>query len=324
MSAITGGAGGAMESAGISMVEAIRRALGEVLAEVEESVLIGCDIGDYGGPFKVTSGLKERFGGERVLDTPPNPAAILGFIRGLKIANKVPMCELPPELAARAAGAVVDGIGRFEARTGEAGGPMLVRIPVGRVATGMLSEGDSPEAALGFASGLRVVCPSRPEDAWSMLKAAVDPILGRDPVVVLEPKALYRRLGAPLPEAPDVEALEHARLVRPGDDLVMFCWGAAVPVAVEAAERLTADGYEARVVDLRCLVPLDLTTMTEAMRACGRALIVHEGAGSFAGAVAAEVAREAFLYLEAPIASVAGDDDWVPRVRRAALAALEF
>jgi len=315
----------APQSNGISLVDAVRQALGEVLAERPDAVLLGCDIATYGGPFRATTGLKDRFGAQRVLDTPPNPAAILGFSRGLKLAGKLPICELPPELAARAAGAVVDGVGRFEARTGEAGGPFVVRIPVGRVAHGMLSDGDSPEAALGFAAGLRVVCPSRPADAWSMIRSAVDPRLGRNPTVVLEPKALYRRLGAPLPEVPDATALTTARRVREGSDLTLLAWGAAVPVAVEAAERLTADGYEVGVMDLRSLVPLDVATLAEAVRATGRALVVHDGAGSFAGAVAAEVTREAFLHLEAPVGLVSGDEeDWVVRVREAALATLGY
>lgn len=318
----------AANDTGISMVDAVRQALGEVMAERPEAVLLGCDIGVYGGPFRATAGLRERFGAERVLDTPPNPAAILGFSRGLKLAGKLPICELPPELAARAAGAVVDGVGRYEARTGEGGGPMIVRVPVGRVPHGMLSDGDSPEAALGFAQGVRVVCPSRPADAWSMLRCATEPHFVRDPLVVLEPKALYRRVGAPLPETPDASALHAARRVREGHDLVLFGWGAAVPVAVEAAERMTADGFEVGVVDLRCLVPLDLATLVEAVRATGRALVVHEGIGSFAGAVAAEVMREAFLSLEAPVGLVAGEDehgvDWVVRVREAALATINF
>jgi len=314
---------------GITLLEAVRQALAEALAQIPEVVLIGCDIGAYGGPFRATSGLQQRFGAERVLDTPPNPPAILGFARGLKLALKVPICELPPELAARAAGAVVDGIGRFEARTGEAAGPFIVRIPVGRVAHGMLSEGDSPEAALGFAQGLRVVCPSRPIDAWSMIRAALDPRLGREPVVVLEPKALYRRLGAPLPAdgRVDPSALSRARRVRPGADLVLLAWGAAVPVALEAALRMTADGFEVGVVDLRSLVPLDVAALALAVSLSGRALVVHDGAGSFAGAVAAEVTREAFLSLEAPLGLVGGngdDEDWVLRVRQAALATIRF
>lgn len=312
---------------GMSMVEAVRQALGEVLAEHATAVLLGVDIGAYGGPFRATTGLKDRFGGDRVIDTPPNPAAILGFSRGLKLAGKVPICELPPELAARAAGAVVDGVGRFEARTGEAGGPFVVRIPVGRVAHGMLSDGDSPEAALGFAQGLRVVCPSRPVDAWAMLRNAVDPQLSRNPTIVLEPKALYRRRdeSKALPDAPDPAASTTARRVRDGNDLTLLEWGAAVPVAVEAAERMAADDYEVGVMDLRSLVPLDLPTLVEAVRTSGRALVVHDGAGSFAGAVAAEVMREAFLHLEAPIGLVSGDeDDWSQRVREAALATLLF
>jgi 2-oxoisovalerate dehydrogenase E1 component beta subunit len=336
---------GNTSNSGVTMAEAVRQALGEILEARSEAVLLGCDIGVWGGPFRATAGLSERFGKARVLDTPPNPAAILGFSRGLRLAGHLPICELPPELAARAAGAMVDGLGRYEARTGQAGGPLVVRVPVGRVAHGSLADGDSPEAALGGSEGLRVVSPSRPVDAWSMLKLAVL-AERREPVVILEPKALYRSRGAPLPEVPDEDALTHLRRVRAGDDLVIVAWGAAVPVAVLAAEALEADGYRVGVVDLRVLVPLDRAALVEAVKAAGRALVVHDTGGSFAGRIAAEIAREAFLWLEAPVVEVGGDalgdlgdvmrlgarpetmgadvDDWVARVREQALATLRF
>ena len=160
-----------------------------------------------------------------------------------------------------------------------------------------------------------------------MIRAAVGPRLGSQPVVVLEPKALYRRLGAALPTDGSVDetALHAARRARAGSDLTLIAWGAAVPVAIDAAERMTADGFEVGVIDLRALVPLDVATLVEAVRETGRALVVSDGAGAFAGAVAAEVMREAFLSLEAPIGLVSSDDeDWVARVREAALATLEF
>ncbi len=325
----------AMSGQNMSMTEAIRIALGEVLEARPEAVMLGTDIGVYGGPFRASAGLHERFGADRVLDTPPNPAAILGFARGLKIAGHFPICELPPELAARGAGALIDGLSRFEARTGEAGGPMLVRIPVGLVPNGTLADGDSPEAALGNVPGLRVVSPSRPTDAWAMIRAAAD---SREPVVMLEPKALYRQVGlAPVEGGGDASVLHTARRVREGSDLVLIAWGAAVPVAVEAAERLTADGYEVGVIDLRVLAPLDVGAITEAVQATGRAIVVHDCGGAFAGEVARVATEASFLWLEAPIALVshlqhapleapsrADREDWVIRVRKAALSTIGF
>lgn len=323
-------------SGNMSMTESIRMALAEVLASHPEAVMLGTDIGAYGGPFRASAGLFDKFGPERVLDTPPNPAAILGFARGFKIAGHLPICELPPELAARGAGALIDGLSRYEARTGEPGGPLLVRIPVGLVPNGTLADGDSPEAALGAVPGLRVVSPSRPRDAFAMIRAAAS---SREPVVILEPKALYRQVGL-APEASEGEGedvLGTARRVREGGDLVLFAWGAAVPVAVEAAERMTADGYEVGVVDLRVLAPLDVATIGESVQATGRALVVHDCGGAFAGEVARVATEASFLWLESPIGLVshlqhapgeapsrADREAWVGRVREAALATLGY
>lgn len=321
-------------SDGFTMVEAIRLALREVLTRHPNAVLLGTDIGSYGGPFRATAGLLEHFGADRVLDTPPNPAAILGFSRGLKLAGHLPVCELPPELALRAAGVLVDGVGRYGDRTGAPGGPFIVRIPVGFVENGSLADGDSPEAALAGVSGLRVVCPSRPVDAWAMIVGAAGDAV--EPVVVLEPKSLYRSFGPSFPEPVSNEqvmsALHHARRVREGADLTLVAWGAAVPVAVEAAQRMTADGYEVGVMDARVLAPLDVETLSASIVETGRALVVHDSAGALAGDVARILTEQAFLHLEAPIPIVAhagaelaqSREDWVRRVRERALATLSF
>jgi pyruvate dehydrogenase E1 component beta subunit len=317
------------------MVEAIRQALDEILAALPKAVLLGTDIGAYGGPFRATAGLFEKYSGERVIDTPPNPAAILGFSRGLKIAGHLPICELPPELALRAAGVLIDGIGRYFDRTGEYGGPFVVRIPVGLVDNGTLSDGDSPEAALGTATGLRVVCPSRPVDAWAMLKAAAES--AHEPVVVLEPKALYRAVGAPLVTSEVgadevIDSLHRARRARPGSDLTIVTWGAGVPVSLEVAQRMTADGYEVGVMDMRVLNPMDLDTLAAAVTATGRAMVVHDAGGTVAGEVSRRLTEACFLNLEAPISLVShagaelapNREDWTRRVRESALATLAF
>ena len=316
-----------------SMVEAIRSALDEVLSAHPNAVLLGTDIGVYGGPFRATAGLHEKFGAARVLDTPPNPAAILGFSRGLKLAGHLPVCELPPELALRASGVLIDGVGRYQDRTGEPGGPFVVRVPIGLVDNGALSDGDSPEGALAGVAGLRVVCPSRPIDAYAMLVGAAS--AAQEPVVVLEPKALYRAFGAPFAKpAPDevLDSLHHARWVREGTDLTVFSWGAAVPIAVEAANRMTADGYEIGVIDVRVLSPLDIETLAAALEESGRAIIVHDTGGALASDIARRLTERCFLHLEAPVGLVShaghelapNREDWVRRVREGALATLAF
>lgn len=289
-----------------ALVEAIRRALGEVLAAKPEAVLMGQDVGLHGGLFRASAGLFDQFGKTRVLDCPPNAPAMLGLARGMKLAGHLPIVEIPPgESAARAGQALADDVARMRLRTGGAlTGAFVVRIPVGHVhgASG-LADGDTPEPALARAEGLTVVAPSRPSDAWAMIHAAVD---HHEPVVVLEPKGLYRKKGAPIaPEAvPDAEVLRAPRVVRPGPDLTFFAWGAGVPAAFEAAERLTADGWECGVVDVRVLRPLPLDQLAPMLMAAGRGLVVHDGAGAFAGDVVASLQRVAFLSLEAPLADV--------------------
>lgn len=313
-----------------ALVEAIRRALGEVLAAKPEAVLMGQDVGAHGGLFRATAGLLDRFGATRVLDVPPNAPAMLGLARGMKLAGHLPLVEIPPgESAARAGQALADDIGRMRLRTGGVlAGPFVVRVPVGHVAvaggaTAGLADGDSPEPALARAEGLTVVAPSRPSDAWAMIHAAAD---HPEPVVVLEPKALYRRKGAPLaPDAvPATDVLSRPRVVRDGKDLTFFAWGAGVPAAVEAAERITADGFECGVVDVRVLRPLPIEALGEALEETGRALVVHDGAGAFAGDVVAALQRVAFLSLEAPIGDVDLGVSDLAAVRDAALAALNF
>lgn len=325
-----------MEQSGTTMVEAIRLALSEILTAHPSAVLLGTDIGAYGGPFRATAGLYDRFGAARVLDTPPNPAAILGFSRGLKLAGHLPVCELPPELALRASGVLIDGVGRYEERTGQPGGPFVVRVPVGLVENGALADGDSPEGALAGVRGLRVVCPSRPVDAYAMLVGAAN--AANEPVVVLEPKALYRAFGAPFePTALEgsnaiLDTLHHARRVREGADLAIISWGAGVPVAVEAAQRMTADGYEVGVIDARVLNPLDLDTLAAAVEETGRALVVHDTGGALASDVSRRLTERCFLHLEAPIGLVShaghelapNREDWVRRVREVALHTLNF
>ncbi|MFO0747907.1 MAG: lipoyl synthase [Myxococcota bacterium] len=225
-----------------ALVEAIRRALGEVLAAKPEAVLMGVDVAQHGGLFRASAGLVERFGAERVLDVPPNAPAMLGMARGMKLAGHLPMVELPPgEPAARAGQALADDIARMSLRTGGAlAGPFLVRVPeVGHVraaggAGAGLSDGDSPEPALARAEGLTVVAPSRPIDAWAMIHAAAD---HPEPVVVLEPRrSIARRARRSRPdEVPAGDVLRLPRVVQPGADLVIFAWGAGVPAALEAA-----------------------------------------------------------------------------------------
>ncbi len=280
------------------MITAIRRALGEILDSGHRPIVLGPDVGAYGGLFRATSGLYERFGAGRFVDVAANDLAALGLARGFAWAGHVPIVELAPESAGRAGGALADDLGHMRGRGRS--GPFVVRVPVAADAT--------PEAL--FEGVARVVTPSTPHDAWAMLRAASE---ADEPVVILEPRALYRDGGLPVPV--DVDASFDPSVLRAprlafgadsdGADLVMVAWGAGVRVAVATAAALADDGYRVDVVDLRVLAPLDLSAVAERVAAAGRAVVVSEAGGALAGRVVAELQRAAFLALEAPIVDVA-------------------
>jgi 2-oxoisovalerate dehydrogenase E1 component beta subunit len=310
-----------------TMVAALNRALGDALEADDRTLVFGEDVGRLGGVFRVTEGLRARFGASRVFDTPVSEAGIVGAAVGLALAGWRSIVELQFDgFSYPALDQVICHVAKYRYRTrGRAAVPIVVRIPFGGGIRGKEHHGESPETYYAHTAGLKVVVPSTPLEAYALLRASIaDP----DPVIFLEPKSRYwaRQDG----DVGDARAsIGRARVARGGDGCAIVTYGAMVAKALEAAEVLASEhGVEARVVDLRSLVPLDVDALRDAARATGRVVVAHEAPLTLGmGAeVAARVMEEAFDYLEAPVMRVAGydtpyppaalEDRWLPDVHR--------
>jgi pyruvate dehydrogenase E1 component beta subunit len=292
----------------VTMVAALNAALRDALDRDERTLVFGEDVGELGGVFRVTEGLQARFGRERVFNTPIAEAGIAGMCVGLAMAGWRPIAELQFDgFSYPALDQVIGHVAKYRMRTrGRVAMPVVIRIPSFGGIRGKEHHGESPETYYVHTAGLKVVTPSTPLDSYSMLSAAIaDP----DPVIFLEPKARYwsredGELGS------DGLPLGSARVVRDGDACVLVSYGAMVARCLEAATALAAEGIECRVLDLRSLAPLDVRALGDAVRATGRAVVVHEAPLTLGmGAeVAARIMDEAFDHLEAPVARVTGAD----------------
>jgi 2-oxoisovalerate dehydrogenase E1 component beta subunit len=281
--------------------------------EADPSVfLIGEDIGTYGGAFRVTKGFLERFGAQRVIDTPISESAIVGAAAGAALLGLKPVVEMQfIDFIACAFNQIVNFAATCHYRWGPAV-PMVIRGPAGGGVHGSAFHSTNPEGYFHRAPGLKIVAPATAADAKALIKAAIrDP----NPVLYFEHKYLYRRIKEELPaELPEVP-LGQARLARAGRDLSVVTYGAMLHVALEAAERLAAeDGIDLEVLDLRTLKPLDDEAILATAKKTSRVLVLSEEprTGSLAGEVAARVAEEAFDWLDAPVARLTCLDTPVP------------
>jgi pyruvate dehydrogenase E1 component beta subunit len=316
-----------------TMVAALNAALRDALAADPRTLVFGEDVGRLGGVFRVTAGLQEGFGPERVFDTPIAEAGIVGAAVGLCLAGWRPVVELQFDgFSYPALDQVISHVAKYRYRTrGRAELPLVIRIPVGGGIKGKEHHGESPETYFVHTAGLKVVVPSTPSDAYLLLRAAID---DPDPVVFLEPKSRYwAKEDAEL--TTDGPGIGVARTVREGDACTLVSYGAMVHRCLEAADLLAGEGTSCRVLDLRSLVPLDLEALADAARRTGRVVVVHEASRTLGmGAeIAARVMEEAFDHLEAPVLRVTGpdtpyppaalEDRWLPSVERIAAAARE-
>lgn len=297
----------------LNLVQAVNEALATALAADPDVVVMGQDVGRFGGVFRATADLFERFGQDRILDTPMNESGLVGAAIGMALYGMRPVAEIPfADQMLAGFDQIVGELSRYRYRTaGQFACPVTLRMPYGAGVGGGMYHSLSPEAYLVHTPGLVVVCPSTPADAKGLLLSA---IRSDDPVVFLEPKALYRRAAGPVPEG-DVEVpLGRARKVRDGDDLTLVAWGAMVPVCEEAARQAAADGIECAIIDPRTLWPLDLDAITQSVADTGRCVVVHEAprTGGLGGEIAALVQEHCFLHLEAPVMRVTGYDTPVP------------
>jgi pyruvate dehydrogenase E1 component beta subunit len=300
----------------LSMVEALNLALARAMAEDETVLVLGEDVGRDGGVFRVTDGLIDRFGSERVRDTPLAESMIAGVSVGLAAQHMRPVAEIQfmgflyPTIDQ-----LVNHASRLRTRTrGRLTCPMVLRAPFGGGIHAPEHHSESMEAVLAHIPGLRVAIPSSPARAYGLLLAAVrDP----DPVVFLEPKRLYRAPQEEVADNGEALPLDQPFVLREGSDVTLVAWGAMLKETLEAAERLAAAGTECTVIDVATLKPLEMAPILESVGRTGRCVIVHEAplTGGFGGEIAARLADQGLLGLLAPVTRVAGYDTVMPLPR---------
>ena len=289
------------------LVEAVNDALHTELARDDSVMVMGEDVGRAGGVFRATAGLQERFGVDRCVDTPLAEAGILGTAIGLCMAGWRPVCEMQYDaFSYTCLDQLITHVGRYHWRTGGAMEfPLVVRMPYGGGVRAPELHDDSPEAYYVHTPGIKVAIPSTPADAKGLLAAAIrDP----DPVVVLEPKLIYRSERGEVPEGEHVVPLGKARLAREGTDVTLVAYGAMVPLCERAADEL--DDVSVEVLDIRTLKPLDEDALLASAAKTGRVVIVQEAprVAGFGAELAAILAEKAILDLRGPVLRVTGFD----------------
>jgi 2-oxoisovalerate dehydrogenase E1 component beta subunit len=297
---------------GVTMAKALNTALRDALAEDDRVLVMGEDVGQLGGVFRITDGLTAEFGEERCFDTPLAEAGIVGTAVGMAMYGLLPVVEMQFDAFAYPAfEQITSHVAKLRNRTrGRLSLPMVIRVPFGGGIGGVEHHSDSSEAYYVHTPGLTVVTPATVDDAYSLLRES---IAAPDPVVFLEPKRLYWR-EAELDLPVRTQPLGRALVRRPGRHATLIAYGPTVPTALEAAEAAAEDGWDLEVVDLRSLVPLDDATLTESVRRTGRAIVVHEAPGfaGFGAEIAARVTERCFHHLEAPVLRVTGFDTPYP------------
>jgi 2-oxoisovalerate dehydrogenase E1 component beta subunit len=323
----------------VTYLEAIRQALWEEMESDPRVFLLGQDVGTYGGPFRVTAGMLDRFGPERVIDTPISESAMVGAAIGAAMLGMRPVVEMQfIDFISCAFNQIVNFAGPNHYRWGQQV-PLVIRGPAGGNVHGSAFHSQNPESYFQHTPGLKIVAPATVADAYGLLKAAIrDP----NPVLYFEHKFLYRRIKEELPqpktgptaEGPPTVAgsagaagaaanagggdglvpLGKARLARPGRDLSVISYGAMLHVALEAAERLAAEGIDLEVLDLRTVKPLDEEAILATVRKTNRVLVLTEEqlSGSVAGEVAARIAERGFAWLDGPVHRLCCPDTPVP------------
>jgi len=279
-----------------TLASAVNDALDLALAADPSVLVIGEDVGRTGGVFRVTDGLQDKYGAERVIDTPVAESGILGVAFGMAVAGLRPVAELQfMGFSYPAFDQIVSHIARIRNRSQHRfTAPMVIRIPFGGGIGAAEHHSESSEAIYAHIAGLKVVVPSTPYDAKGLLLAAID---DPDPVVFLEPIRLYRSVKEEVAEGKYIVSIGSARLEREGTDVTLITWGAMIKETREAAEQLAADGVSVEVVDLRTLTPLDTETVVASARKTGRVVVIHEAprTGGFAGEIIATI-QESCLY----------------------------
>jgi pyruvate dehydrogenase E1 component beta subunit len=296
-----------------TMVQAINEALRLEMHRDDRVVLLGEDVGKVGGVFRVTQGLWDEFGDQRVIDTPLNEGGIIGTAIGMAAYGLRPVPEIQfSDFIYPAFDQIVSEAAKYRYRSGgEYPCPMVIRTPYGGGIKGGAYHSQSPEALFIHTAGLKVVCPSNPYDAKGLLASA---IRDDDPVLFFEPKRVYRAVKMEVPDEAYDLPLGQAKVVREGEGLTLVAWGAMLYEALSAAEQVAAQGIDCEVIDLRTLWPLDLDTITKSVEKTGRIVVVHEApkACGFGAEILQLVSETSFLHFQAPPARVTGWDTPFP------------
>lgn len=299
--------------ADMTLLQAVNSALHEEMGRDENVVVLGEDVGLNGGVFRATEGLFQKYGGDRVMDTPLSESGIIGAAIGMAVYGLKPVPEIQfSDFIYPAFDQIVSELAKMRYRSnGDYVSPVVIRTPYGGGIRGGHYHSQSPEAYFCHTPGLQVVIPSNPYDAKGLLKAA---IRGEDPVLFMEPKKLYRAFKQDVPEEDYIVPIGSANVVREGTDVSIFCYGSMVQVVEKAAQKAEENGWNVEIVDLRTLYPLDMESILNSVKKTGRAIVVYEAPKTcgYGAEVAATIAEKAIEYLEAPIIRVAGLDTPFP------------
>jgi 2-oxoisovalerate dehydrogenase E1 component beta subunit len=295
------------------MVRALNEALRQSLSDDSRMLVLGEDIGKLGGVFRVTDGLQDEFGTERVFDTPLAEAGIAGVSLGLALAGWHPVAEMQFDgFSYPALDQVISHIAKYRFRSrGRQPVPLVIRIPYAGGVGAAEHHSESPEAYYAHTAGLKVVTPSSAIDAYHLLRESIgDP----DPVIFFEPKSRYWSKEEGELGENGGSPIGRARIVREGTDCTVVAYGAMVARSLQAAARGAEQGVDTEVIDVRTLVPLDLDALAESVRKTGRAVVVHEApmTAGFGAEIVARIMEDAFDYLEAPVLRVTGYDTPYP------------
>ena len=297
----------------MNLVQAVNSAIDEKLADDENVLVFGQDVGRNGGVFRATDGLQDKYGEKRVFDTPLAESSIVGAGVGMAMEGLRPICEIQfSGFIYPAFNQIISNVSRMWYRSrGTRTAPMVIRAPYGGGIRALESHSESAEAIYGHIPGLKVVIPSTPYDAKGLLISSIE---DDDPVLFLEPKKIYRAIKQDVPEKLYRIKIGKASVLQKGEQLTLIAYGAMIKPCQQAIQMAKKEGYSIELIDLRTIFPLDKETVIASVKKTGRMVTVHEAPRSFGvGAELMALANEdAFLYLEAPPARVTGADTIVP------------
>jgi 2-oxoisovalerate dehydrogenase E1 component beta subunit len=298
----------------MNLLQAINNALDTVMTENDRAVCFGEDVGHFGGVFRATSGLQEKFGKSRCFNTPLVEQGVIGFANGLAAQGSTAIAEIQfADYIFPAFDQIVNESAKFRYRSGNEFnvGKLTIRTPYGGGIAGGLYHSQSPEAYFAHTPGLKVVVPRNPYQAKGLLLAS---IRDDNPVIFFEPKRLYRASVGEVPEEDYELPLGKAEVVQQGTDITLLAWGAQVEIVEKAAALAAADGISCEIIDLRTILPWDIETVANSVTKTGRFVVSQEAplTAGFASEIAATIQQECFLNLEAPIARVCGMDTPYP------------